>query len=316
MPRTVVITPNVRQRLRRYIYNITINPSVAPKFKVETFRRAIDKANDILNDLYYTLSNEFVQYKITQFNVLGRRYGYRQYQYKDKSSKTVWLFGCDTTPFFNFVMIMQNSRLCLSHIERQGNLITENKQYNNMNNTRNKVRLTESQLHNVIKESVKKILSELDWKTYANAEKKTRTTQGNTDYWKEKGEKWFDAISKAADGKLRAKRFGNAAKDAFDRDFGYQRGEKWMDDDYQRVGMGGDFDATEEFGPHAAGWRQDGVASIKRFPHGVYTTERTPEEFFNGNADAVDAYNKAKEEMRNYKKGNYNYNKGEGWKLK
>ena len=169
MPRTVVITPNVRQRLRRYIYNITINPSVAPKFKVETFRRAIDKANDILNDLYYTLSNEFVQYKITQFNVLGRRYGYRQYQYKDKSSKTVWLFGCDTTPFFNFVMIMQNSRLCLSHIERQGNLITENKQYNNMNNTRNKVRLTESQLHNVIKESVRRILMESD---YHNAYKR------------------------------------------------------------------------------------------------------------------------------------------------
>lgn len=31
-----------------------------------------------------------------------------------------------------------------------------------MKNTRNKVRLTESQLHNVIKESVKQVLSELD----------------------------------------------------------------------------------------------------------------------------------------------------------
>ena len=41
-----------------------------------------------------------------------------------------------------------------------------------MNNTRNRVRLTESQLHNVITESVKQVLSELDWKTYANAAKK------------------------------------------------------------------------------------------------------------------------------------------------
>ena len=41
-----------------------------------------------------------------------------------------------------------------------------------MNNTRNRVRLTESQLRNVIKESVKQVLSELDWKTYANAAKK------------------------------------------------------------------------------------------------------------------------------------------------
>lgn len=33
-----------------------------------------------------------------------------------------------------------------------------------------KIRLTESDLHNIIKESVETILSELDWKTYANAE--------------------------------------------------------------------------------------------------------------------------------------------------
>lgn len=36
----------------------------------------------------------------------------------------------------------------------------------------NKVRLTESQLHTVIEESVRQMLSELDWKTYANAAKK------------------------------------------------------------------------------------------------------------------------------------------------
>lgn len=36
----------------------------------------------------------------------------------------------------------------------------------------NKVRLTESQLHSVIKESVRQMLSELDWKTYINAAKK------------------------------------------------------------------------------------------------------------------------------------------------
>ena len=51
--------------------------------------------------------------------------------------------------------------------------IIENKLYNTMKNTRNKVRLTESQLHNVIMESVKQVLTELDWKTYANAAKKS-----------------------------------------------------------------------------------------------------------------------------------------------
>lgn len=34
--------------------------------------------------------------------------------------------------------------------------------------------LTESQLHNVITESVKQVLSELDWKTYANAHLKAK----------------------------------------------------------------------------------------------------------------------------------------------
>ena len=39
-----------------------------------------------------------------------------------------------------------------------------------------KIRLTESQLHKVIKESVNKLLTELDWKTYANAERKWADT--------------------------------------------------------------------------------------------------------------------------------------------
>jgi DNA mismatch repair ATPase MutL len=34
------------------------------------------------------------------------------------------------------------------------------------------IRLTEQDLHNIVKESVNKILTELDWKTYANAAKK------------------------------------------------------------------------------------------------------------------------------------------------
>lgn len=177
------------------------------------------------------------------------------------------------------------------------------------------IKLKESELRNMISESVKGVLNELDWKTLANAEKKARE-RGNASYWREKGEKGFDAISKAADQRVRAERFGDAAKKAFNRDFGYQQGEHFYDDDYQRVGMGGDFGYKEEFAPHAAGWRHDGVASLKQFPHGVYTTERTPEEFFDGNTDAVQAYNKAKEEVGNYKKGKYDYDSENGWNLK
>ena len=39
---------------------------------------------------------------------------------------------------------------------------------------KNTIRLNESQLHNMISESVKQVLSELDWKTYASAADKER----------------------------------------------------------------------------------------------------------------------------------------------
>ena len=34
------------------------------------------------------------------------------------------------------------------------------------------IRLSESDLHNIVKESVNKVLTELDWRTYASAAKK------------------------------------------------------------------------------------------------------------------------------------------------
>ena len=37
-----------------------------------------------------------------------------------------------------------------------------------------RVRLTEGDLHRIVKESVNRILTELDWKTYASAAKKSR----------------------------------------------------------------------------------------------------------------------------------------------
>jgi hypothetical protein len=54
------------------------------------------------------------------------------------------------------------------------------------------IRLTESDLHNIIKESVNNILSELDWKTYANAAKK-RAEQGRHD----DANKLIDAANKS-----------------------------------------------------------------------------------------------------------------------
>jgi hypothetical protein len=186
------------------------------------------------------------------------------------------------------------------------------------------IRLTESDLHNIVKESVNKILTELDWKTLANAEKKARE-RGNTSYWRERGDNspkgskgYWDLIDKASNQRLRADRFGNAAKDAFNRDFGYQQGKPY-DNDYQRVGMGGDFGSTEEFSPHAVGYKSKGYGNPKKYEFGRdnETFKRvSPEEFYQDNTDAAQAFRNADAEIKNYKKGNYDYQSGKGWQLK
>ena len=43
-----------------------------------------------------------------------------------------------------------------------------------------RIRLTESDLHNIIKESVNHILSELDWRTYDNASEKAQRLSDET----------------------------------------------------------------------------------------------------------------------------------------
>lgn len=179
------------------------------------------------------------------------------------------------------------------------------------------IRLTESDLHNIIKESVNNILSELDWKTYANANKEARK-RGDADYWREKGEKGFDAIKKAANGRIRAKRFGDASKNTFNRDYGYKNGNHW-DNDYAEVRLGGDFDSTEEFAPHAVGYRSKGYGNPAKYEHGWSDSpmgHMEPEEFFNANSDASEAYRNADAEWKDYKKGNYEYQKGKGWTKK
>ena len=42
----------------------------------------------------------------------------------------------------------------------------------------------------------------------------------------------------------------------------------------------------------------------------------TPEEFYQGNKDASDAYRNADNEIRNWRSGNYDYKEGDGWQLK
>lgn len=177
------------------------------------------------------------------------------------------------------------------------------------------IKLSESDLHRVIAESVRQCLTELDWKTYQNARRKAN----------ERGE--YD----------RAMRFGNASDKAFNDEFAYQgdeespyfepnvRGDTFMNKIianserhgfespshtlYHTRNKGGkpyDYDTTKAFGI------MDKYDKEKRYRR---TINPSLKRFF-GNAEQEDAYRRASKEMDDYVDGNYEYVKGEGWKLK
>ena len=64
-----------------------------------------------------------------------------------------------------------------------------------------KIKLTESDLHNIIKESVNHILSELDWRTYQSASDKAHRLSDETNDPYEKKRRRNQAINFANMGK-------------------------------------------------------------------------------------------------------------------
>ena len=77
------------------------------------------------------------------------------------------------------------------------------------------VRLTEGDLHNIIRESVNNIIQELDWRTYANAANKSAERQ--KDYKEKSNEKkWYDSILPSR-ARKRQDKFLNLADKEYDR---------------------------------------------------------------------------------------------------
>ena len=85
------------------------------------------------------------------------------------------------------------------------------------------VRLTEGDLHNIIRESVNNIIQELDWRTYANAANKSAERQ--KDYKeKSKEKKWYDSILPSRARKRQGK-ISNLADKENDSNFAVAFGE-------------------------------------------------------------------------------------------
>lgn len=174
----------------------------------------------------------------------------------------------------------------------------------------------------MIKESVSQILTELDWKTYANAQKEAGKRSSRT-YWRDKeGLNFPDDARKDMHYYGMAREFGDAAKSAFNRDYSYKHGDP-QDDDYAEVAMYGDFHSTEEFAPHIKGHNHN--SKNDKYYYGPYNPnskgasiggrwkEMDSDEFFNGNKEASAALDRANNDFINYKQGKSKYIKGKGW---
>lgn len=163
----------------------------------------------------------------------------------------------------------------------------------------NVIRLTESEFNNMILESVNKILSELDWKTYQNAAKKDYNPK-------------------------RAKDFAQAARDAFNKDYEYS------DDKGNYVGMRKsglyDKDNALEITSHYEKPSKYGNANVKFYSKNANGNDKSNwySRVYDNASGSVEKpttidkrharkIQKAYDDFENYRSNKSKYNNKEGW---
>ena len=179
-----------------------------------------------------------------------------------------------------------------------------------------KIRLTESQLHRVIKESVNRLLTELDWKTYANVQKEVNKKKEDIHDNKSRSDWTINDWNSVYGARNRNNRFKDAEIDAFNRDYGYDKG----DDRVRRRKTYSFEDDPWKGSLYAIHQREDWPISksLKAPFSGDFYNDYhgTAEDMFGNDTEGLNAYNRAKKELNDYDNGNYEYVKGKGWQLK
>lgn len=157
-----------------------------------------------------------------------------------------------------------------------------------------KIRLTESKLKQIVAESVKNILTELDWKTYASAAKKDRDPN-------------------------RAKKFREKAAENFNQEFEYNG-----DDEFARTKMSNDTlslghrykkddNSQVFFSTHLDPSYENTPTNYGEFePYGSKTHGYVKKPFTNSKAHAR-AMQKSQDAFNAYRTGKSKYVKGTGW---
>jgi hypothetical protein len=158
------------------------------------------------------------------------------------------------------------------------------------------IRLTEQDLHKIVKESVNKILTEMDWKTYANAAKK-RAEQGKDD---------------------KAEDLAQFATDRFNDKFGHDE----LDGTYDENGLPYHQDVkgtVTQFG-NAYGGMGRWTPMHAQMHAGYYPRQDkdgshvfNPRSKMKPTKNTIDKYQKATDEIGKFDRGDSKYVKGKGW---
>ena len=194
-----------------------------------------------------------------------------------------------------------------------------NKESKNVNMNKDIYRLTESELKYIIKESAMKILSELDWRTYASAAQKNDVLRKENP--NHKANQWN-----------RSYYFRNAARDAFDKKHGL---DHQFDEPNSRYG--GDkgsinLNAMDDFSVTGSRDHDFGDGDPHGLRHNVYhmskkygkdggygrtrmwdtAHETTPEKFYGSN-EMGKKFRDAEKDAEDFTSGKSHYVNGKGW---
>lgn len=177
------------------------------------------------------------------------------------------------------------------------------------------LRLTEGDLHNFIGESIKNVLSELDWKTYASAARKNDEFRANNPHTAHQWNRSYD--------------FRNAARDAFDKKYGL---EGQYDKRYGGEKGAINLDSMDDFSVSGSRDHDFGDENPHRLNHNVYHMSKkygqdggygrtrmwdyahdtTPEDFY-GDEEMGRKFRDAEKDAEDFNSGKSHYVNGKGW---
>lgn len=156
-----------------------------------------------------------------------------------------------------------------------------------------RIRLTESDLHRIVKESVNIVLTELDWRTYANAAKKSKE-QASADWDRAKEtpndySHYYDYDKHST----RARNFDNAASQMLDKQYG---------------------------GRHSVSTEEPHIQQFRRYPdseidmsHSAYRPLKGYEEDWSAYSPTPRGKHIGDKEISDFAQGKSTYVKGKGW---